>query len=131
MVYASTLQDISDLVAHFLTKHARKGGGRVGSVSEAALARLQAYDWPGNVRELENVIERALVVESGRQLSAESILLPERSGREVGPGTLEEVARAHILRTVERTGWVIQGPVGAAVQLGLHPNTLRSRMQNP
>jgi formate hydrogenlyase transcriptional activator len=49
-----------------------------------------------------------------------------------GPGetaTLEEVERRHILATLTRVGWVIEGPQGAARILGLHPNTLRSRME--
>jgi formate hydrogenlyase transcriptional activator len=38
------------------------------------------------------------------------------------------VERGHILAALERTGWVIEGPRGAARILQLHPNTLRSRM---
>ena len=47
----------------------------------------------------------------------------------VGPSTLEDVERAHILATLTQTGWVIEGPRGAARILNLHPNTLRSRMK--
>jgi transcriptional regulator with GAF, ATPase, and Fis domain len=43
--------------------------------------------------------------------------------------TLEEVERAHILTTLGLTGWLIEGPKGAAKVLALHPNTLRSRME--
>ena len=46
-----------------------------------------------------------------------------------GPSTLEDVERAHILATLTQTGWVIEGPRGAARILNLHPNTLRSRMK--
>jgi len=46
-----------------------------------------------------------------------------------GSGTLEEVERAHILAVLAQTGWVIEGPRGAAKILDLHPNTLRSRMK--
>jgi len=46
-----------------------------------------------------------------------------------GPSTLEDVERAHILATLTQTGWVIEGPRGAARILDLHPNTLRSRMK--
>jgi transcriptional regulator with GAF, ATPase, and Fis domain len=38
------------------------------------------------------------------------------------------VERAHIVRILEKANWVVQGPRGAAAILGLHPNTLRSRM---
>ena len=44
--------------------------------------------------------------------------------------TLESAERDHILRILEETDWVILGPRGAAGILNLHPNTLRSRMQN-
>ena len=46
-----------------------------------------------------------------------------------GASTLEGVERAHILQTLEASGWVVEGPRGAATALGLHPNTLRSRMK--
>ena len=45
------------------------------------------------------------------------------------PSTLRAVERAHILRTLEHTGWVISGEKGTATILGLHPSTLQSRMQ--
>ncbi len=43
--------------------------------------------------------------------------------------TLEAVERDHILSTLRKTNWVIDGPSGAAKILSLHPNTLRSRMK--
>ena len=42
--------------------------------------------------------------------------------------TLEDVEREHIIRTLENTGWRIEGPYGAAKILGLNPSTLRTRM---
>ena len=44
-------------------------------------------------------------------------------------GTLGELERRQIEDTLQRCGWVIQGPGGAAAALGLHPNTLRSRLK--
>jgi len=121
-------QDIPALVSHFIAKHEREDRG-IESPTEAALALLQAYDWPGNVRELENVIERALIVARSDQLGPESILLPVGHGPEPRPETLKAVERAHITHILERTAWVLQGPFGAAGRLGLHVNTLRSRMR--
>ena len=43
--------------------------------------------------------------------------------------SLEEVERAHILRVLQDMSWVIEGTQGVAARLGLHPNTLRSRLQ--
>jgi formate hydrogenlyase transcriptional activator len=42
---------------------------------------------------------------------------------------LREVERKAIETALLRAGWVIEGPRGAAKLLGLHPNTLRSRLQ--
>ena len=41
-----------------------------------AMTRLESYDWPGNVRELENTMERAVALESGREISLR--VLPDR-----------------------------------------------------
>jgi formate hydrogenlyase transcriptional activator len=43
--------------------------------------------------------------------------------------TLEEAERGHILRALERTGWVLAGPQGAAALLGMNRSTLWSRMK--
>ena len=57
--------------------------------------------------------------------------MPVRAARrgEVGSASLEDVQRQHILGTLERCNWVIEGPGGAAVLLGLQPSTLRSRLK--
>jgi transcriptional regulator with GAF, ATPase, and Fis domain len=43
--------------------------------------------------------------------------------------SLEDVERLHILNVLKTTGGVVEGARGAATILGLHPNTLRSRMK--
>jgi len=53
-------EDIPALVDHFAGLHARGGARPV--VTEESMARLVAYDWPGNVRQLENVVARALAL---------------------------------------------------------------------
>ena len=46
-----------------------------------------------------------------------------------GIRSMDEVERQHVLQVLESTSWVIEGERGAAKALGLHPNTLRSRMK--
>jgi transcriptional regulator with GAF, ATPase, and Fis domain len=89
---------------------------------------LVNYHWPGNVRELENVIERAVVLSRGGVLT----LAEELEQRKLITGvhdTLENIERTYIREVLEHTGWVVEGPAGAATILGLHPNTLRSRLK--
>jgi DNA-binding NtrC family response regulator len=57
-------EDIPLLAEHFTARFARQMGKRVAKVSEEAMTLLQAYSWPGNVRQLENVIERAVALET-------------------------------------------------------------------
>jgi transcriptional regulator of acetoin/glycerol metabolism len=96
------------------------------------MRRLAAYRWPGNIRELENVLERAIILGAGPILELE--LDSERpptlaAAEDTSPSSLEDVERRHILAILGQTNWVIEGPRGAAGILGLHPNTLRSRLK--
>jgi len=138
-------EDVTQLAMFFVQKHAKRIGRTVDSVSRESLDRLAAYSWPGNVRELENVIERALVLSLDGVLDAAQGLMPTPPAPTTAApmpgavvsvaraastaGRLDDVERAHIAATLDRTGWVIEGPRGAAQILHMHPNTLRSRMK--
>jgi len=140
-------EDIRLLVHYFVGRYATKIGRRISRVPEKLMERLLAYAWPGNVRELENVIERAVILSKGPELEVISELPAEiPSPAEVsepaaqppleGPAggipssvKLRHVERDHILTTLKRSGWRIEGPTGAAHLLGLNPSTLRSRMK--
>jgi transcriptional regulator with GAF, ATPase, and Fis domain len=123
-------EDIPLLVRFLLDKFAARIGKSVDGVSQETMQRLTAYSWPGNVRELENILERA-VITTGRTLEIGRDVLGEPvSATAAGPRlALEDVERNHIQDILGRTGWVIDGPKGAATLLGLHPNTLRSRLK--
>jgi two-component system, NtrC family, response regulator PilR len=56
--------DIVTLVRHFVQKYNQKLDRHIQGVTEEALSCLEEYGWPGNVRELENVMERAMTLES-------------------------------------------------------------------
>ncbi|HQR40991.1 MAG TPA: sigma-54 dependent transcriptional regulator, partial [Blastocatellia bacterium] len=70
------VQDIPDLVDHFLAKLARETGRPKLTVSIETLRFLEDYKWPGNVRELENTIERAFALEPGESILPDR--LPQR-----------------------------------------------------
>ncbi|HXQ69532.1 MAG TPA: sigma 54-interacting transcriptional regulator [Pyrinomonadaceae bacterium] len=119
--------DIPLLVEHFSAIYAKKSGKTISSVSPRAMQNLEVHSWPGNVRELANVIERAVIHTQGSVLQLVDQWEPVVSE----PGatqTLEEVERDYIVRTLEKTGWRIEGKSGAATVLGLNPSTLRTRM---
>jgi DNA-binding NtrC family response regulator len=56
------LEDVSDLVKHFVSRFAAEEGKRIDGVTSDAMQLLSSYRWPGNVRQLENTIFRAVVL---------------------------------------------------------------------
>jgi len=122
--------DIPLLVNRFISKFSSKIGKKIDGVTQASMDRLTKYSWPGNIREVENVIERATILAKGPLLQIDDVLLHRNSVPPLpAADSLEEVERAHIFRILHDVNWVIEGKEGAATRLGLHPNTLRSRMQ--
>jgi PAS domain S-box-containing protein len=120
-------EDIPLLVEHFVATYGGKFGKTITSVSPRTLQSLQAHSWPGNVRELAHVIERAVIHTQGSVLHLADIFeqVPEEPTSAL---SLEEMEREYIIRTLENTGWRVEGPQGAAKILGLNPSTLRARM---
>jgi DNA-binding NtrC family response regulator len=100
--------DILLLAEHFLALFNRKFKRHFRGVSDAAARILLGYSWPGNVRELKNVLERAVLLEDGTELTPE-MLPPELVRRPVPTGdqllSLAEVEESHILSVLESTGW--------------------------
>jgi len=66
-------EDLSSLVQHFLKQYSAKHGRKVDRVSPAALAVLQSYEFPGNARELANIVERAVIVTTGKYLDEQDL----------------------------------------------------------
>ncbi len=134
------VEDIPLLVHYFVGRYAAKIGRAITRVSPEAMRRLEAYPWPGNVRELENVIERAVILSPGPDLEVPPEAVPAvpaatpplrviAEAPANDPEALREVERQHIVAVLKRTGWRVDGPMGAARVLNMHPSTLRSRMQ--
>jgi transcriptional regulator with GAF, ATPase, and Fis domain/DNA-binding response OmpR family regulator/PAS domain-containing protein len=122
--------DIPLLVSHFTKKYSTKTGKKIESIPQNMMDSLQTYHWPGNIRELENIIERAVVLARGSHLELDDFFDRQSPMEQRGkPLTLRENERSFIIKMLEQSNWVIQGPDGAAARLGLPPSTLRSRMQ--
>jgi transcriptional regulator with GAF, ATPase, and Fis domain len=122
-------EDIPCLVAHFVEIFERRMGKQIEHIPTTTMSALGSYHWPGNIRELQNLIERAVI------LSNDGVLpnpLPSTGTQDVivprAATTLRDSERAVILQTLERVGWVIGGPKGAATKLGLKRTTLIHKM---
>jgi len=71
--------DVPALCDSLLPRIARRAGRAIKPIADDALARMMAYGWPGNVRELENVLERALVLGEGNEITAADVELSDRA----------------------------------------------------
>ncbi len=69
-------EDIPLLARHFLESFSTSMDKSVAGISPETMRHLESYDWPGNVRELENTMERAVALESGKEISLR--VLPDR-----------------------------------------------------
>ncbi len=127
--------DIGLLAGFLVSGLARKLGKPIQGFSARSMELLMTYAWPGNVRELQNVVERAAILAQGPVLEIDRGLLGAQPAVVAGgpaptnDETLDQIQRTHILRVLTATGGVVEGTRGAATILGLHPNTLRSRMK--
>jgi DNA-binding NtrC family response regulator len=116
--------DITLIAEHFLAKYTHEMGKNIDAFSPDTLATLRAYRWPGNVRELENMVERAVALESERRIEVGTLPDNLREGRpatlrpgqaepipETGDGFnlerhLQDIERSHLERALERAGGV-------------------------
>jgi len=104
-------EDIAMLAGHFLRKYAAENEKAINDMSRDALQLLERYTWPGNVRELENVVERATLLETSREITPESLPENIRNAPQAPPvnpdedlQTLEEVGRTYIETVLKKTG---------------------------
>jgi formate hydrogenlyase transcriptional activator len=133
-------EDIPLLVLHFARQFARRMNRAIETIPSETMNVLVSYHWPGNIRELQNLVERAVILSTGSVLNVPlrdlqfqpQTAVPTNAPANGKPRkieTLEEVERRHVLETLEATDWVVGGPKGAAVLLGLKRSTLQVRME--
>ncbi|MBF0516821.1 MAG: sigma 54-interacting transcriptional regulator, partial [Nitrospirae bacterium] len=103
------INDINELCIYFLKKHAPRCGKKITAFTSKAMEILMNYSYPGNVRELENIIERAVILETTNLITPESlpqklsILVPDII-RPDAIKTLDELNREYAARIVEYLG---------------------------
>jgi two-component system response regulator AtoC len=119
-------EDIPVLAEYFLRRTAAETKKNVIGISEDAQAMLVAYEWPGNVRELANVIERAVVLGQGPEISTydlHPVAVSEKNGGESLSyrQALEIAKREVVVRALAQTDG---NRAAAARLLGLHKTHL-------
>lgn len=67
-------EDVLPLAQHFIAKYAAENGREMSeNISPEVLSLLESYNYPGNVRELENIIERAVVIATGNEITIDCL----------------------------------------------------------
>ena len=129
-------EDIPALVTHFVKILSRRMGKQIDSVPPEMMAAFQWHSWPGNIRELQNLVERAVILSRDGVLSnplqqrqTRAIILSSSSQFSPSLMSLEDSDRALIVETLEQAGWIVGGPRGAAIKLGLKRTTLLAKMR--
>ena len=124
--------DVPALATHFAARSAAHLNRSPPAISREAMQGLKAYQWPGNVRELEHMMERAVILADGGEITPDHITTGPRPVHVADANTeilpLQEHERRYLTRVLSHTNGVIQGDDGAAALLGLNPSTLRSRL---
>jgi len=137
------IDDMPLLTSHFIKLVCHRLNRPEPNLTQANIKQLQAYRWPGNIRELQNVIERAIIVSTGKRLLFN---LPSEGTESntvsiVSAGVVKENVtfteterlardRANILTALRLTNGKMSGEDGAAELLGIKPTTLASRMKS-
>jgi formate hydrogenlyase transcriptional activator len=120
-------EDIPPLVWAFVRHYEKKMGKLINHIPIKSMQDLKHYSWPGNARELRNIIEYAMIVTSSKTLEVQvPRMMPAANS---GSLLLEDVERKHILGVLQKTGWRLTGPDGAAEILGLKRTTLQSKLK--
>ncbi len=127
-------EDLLPLCEHFLRRAAQHSGKALAALSQPATKVLLSHSWPGNVRELENVIERAVALCDGPQITPQDLpqTLRERRPTDlVGYAlqrnmSLQDLEREYILRVMKEEGG---NKTRAAQRLGLDRKTLYRKLE--
>ncbi len=128
-------EDILPLARYFLGQLRAKFGRRLEGFDREVENRLLSYTWPGNARELRNVIERALVLESGSMIGPRSLILDQvgtiatgadAAGDDTAIVPLEEMERRLVERAMQAAG---NNQTRAAELLGVSRDQLRYRLK--
>lgn len=101
-------QDISLFASFFLKLFAGKMNNRINSMSREFLEQLVRHEWKGNIRELKNVMERAVILASGHELTIGDLPLEMQAQRHhqqngISAFDLSSVEKLHIQRVLNHT----------------------------
>lgn len=124
-------EDIPPLIEHFVKLLSKRYGKEINSISPEVMNKLINYDWPGNVRELQNVMERAVALADGKEITLNDIILDQKSKnidiivKDSLPQSLENLEKKMIEDCLNASKSIR----GAAKMIGITHTMLINRMK--
>ncbi len=134
-------EDIVQLAQHFLEQTCADFGREPMSLTRAQVENLRRYKWPGNIRELKNVIERAVILSTGKVLRldvsmpdlrykiAETASTEPSAAEVLTEKDMREFQKRNTISALRQSNWRVSGQGGAADILGVKPTTLADRIR--
>lgn len=130
--------DIHLLIEDFIKKHTKHTNKKITGILKEAVDMMIDYEWPGNIRELENVIERAVILSKGPQITPDD--LPDFLNKAIGKinramssinnsclkDALKSPEKELISQALDSANW---NRNDAARALGINRTTLYKKMQ--
>lgn len=119
-------EDIIPLAEYFLTKLAQENKREIKTLTQEAKKKLLNYSWPGNVRELANIIERAIVKDTGKKITPEYLHLDDVSSPECSKRlTLQQLEKKLIIETLQEKN---NNKTKTAEALGITAKALKEKI---
>jgi len=134
-------EDLPALIKHFIAVYSKENYKKIKNITDEAYRILTSYDWPGNVRELENIIERAVILDTDLVIDKDDlpeVLLSGSSNVVEKPVTLntgsvstlkealKNPERIFIEKILEEVGG---NKKKAAIKLGVNRTTLYNKLR--
>lgn len=125
------LEDLPDLIEHFLKIYCRKYNMPAKRVSPTTMKRLEKHNWPGNIRELQHAVERAVIMSDTNVLEPNDFFLSQmeenqNASHSAATMNLEETEKMLIRKVIDKHGGNISK---AAKELGLTRASLYRRLE--
>lgn len=133
-------EDLDSLIGHFVNLYSKENNKKINGIGEEACEILANYRWPGNIRELENIIERAVILDTNSfidtcdlpEIIINSSVVPEphskvNAAKEAVSlkNVLQEPERVYILKVLSE---VDGNKKKAAEKLGVNRTTLYNKL---
>jgi two-component system NtrC family response regulator len=118
-------EEILQIAGKILEQNCQKYGFEQKHFSKESQEQLLAYEWPGNIRELISVVERAVILSEGDEITPEDLFLESR-GVKKEPNSIEMMEKQLIQEVLTSHGGDLEA---SAKTLGMAKTVLKKKIK--